>query len=82
MSLTGYLPLSSVMQLHFRAGGFRAWALTGETKQDWSGQTHARLLGVLVVLPSEEGQTLPVGGWIPSMLKAAGRQYEKALPEA
>jgi hypothetical protein len=81
LSLSDYLPLSSALQLHFRSGGSRAWALTGETRADWSGQTHARLLGVLVVLPSEEGHALPVGEWIPGMLKTAGRQYEKALPQ-
>src|SRR6185295_2688178 len=84
MSLSDYLPLSSALQLNFgagRRGQARAWALTGETRQEWSGQTHARLLGVLVVLPTEQGQRLPVGEWIPGMLKTAGRQYEKALPQ-
>jgi hypothetical protein len=85
-SLSDYLPLSSLLQLHFHASQFqplqfRAWALTGETRVDWTGRTQSRFLGILCVLPSDEqGESLPVGPWIPSLLKTAGRQYEKAVP--
>jgi hypothetical protein len=83
LSLSDYLPLSSVLQLNFRAGKFRSWALTGETRQEWSGRTQARFLGVLVVLSShasdEAGLPLPVGPWIPGLLKITSRQYEKAI---
>jgi hypothetical protein len=84
-SLTDYLPLSSMLQIAFRERRFVAWPVTGETKFDWSGKSHARLLGVLVILLPAENEKRGVSSTdrqleLTSMLKAAGRSYEKALP--